>query len=142
MINEQWHIPLTPQAQSFSIVLSGCEYRMAVRWFDAVEGGWHLDIQEPDNAAPLLLGLPLVAGCDLLGPYTYQDYSGGLRISGEFPATPENLGTEVRLLFGDAADLRDDLLAEKAVRKQLRDAELVAAYAEAGRRMAGILGGV
>jgi hypothetical protein len=142
VINEHWLIPLTPQAQSFGIVLSGAEYRLTVRWFDAVEGGWHLDIQEPDNTAPLLLGLPLVGGCDLLRPFVYQQYGGGLRISGEHPATSENLGTAVRLVFGDAEDFFGDLLAEQEERKRLRDVELVAAYAAHGRRMADLLGDV
>ena len=92
-------IPLSPEPQSFGIVLAGREYRLTVRWTEAEEGGWLLDIQEPDKAAPIIMGLPLVTGCDLLEPYAYLYFGGGLRLDSELPAGPGALGTETELLF-------------------------------------------
>jgi hypothetical protein len=96
---QAYTIPLTPEPQSFGIVLGGKEYRLTVRWLEAQEGGWHLDIQEPDNAAPIIMGMPLVAGCDLLEQFAYLEFGGELWVEGEFPATPENLGIETDLVF-------------------------------------------
>ena len=39
-------IPLTPEPQRFSIVLAGRELLLAVRWMDAPEGGWLLDMAD------------------------------------------------------------------------------------------------
>jgi len=92
-------IPLTPEPQAFGITLAGRELRLVVRWFEASEGGWALDILEPGNSAPIVCGIPLVAGVDLLEPYAYLDLGGELRLSGDTPPTRDSLGTEVRLLF-------------------------------------------
>lgn len=92
-------IPLTAEPQSFGITLAGKEYRITVRWFDAPEAGWTLDIEEPENAAPIVMGVPLVAGCDLLEQYAYLEFGGELWVEGEIPPTLDNLGTEVELVF-------------------------------------------
>lgn len=92
-------IPLSPEPQSFGITLAGKEYRLTVRWFVADDGGWHLDIQEPENAAPIIMGIPLVTGCDLLAQYAYMEFGGELRVDSELPATLENLGADVELVF-------------------------------------------
>ena len=92
-------IPLRPEPQSFGITLAGREYRLTVRWMDALEAGWMLDIQTPENAAPIVMGIPLVTGCDLLEQYAYLEFGGELWVEGEMPATPDNLGTEVELVF-------------------------------------------
>lgn len=65
-------IPLTPEPQRFSIVLAGRELLLAVRWMDAPEGGWLLDMADAEGV-PLVSGIPLVAGCDLLEPYVIND---------------------------------------------------------------------
>jgi hypothetical protein len=92
-------IPLTPEPQSFAIVLAGKEYRLTVRWAETEEGGWFLDIEESEQAAPILMGLPLVTGCDLLGQFTYLEFGGELWVDSELPARLDNLGTEVSLVF-------------------------------------------
>lgn len=94
-----WIIPLTPEPQSFGITLAGRELRLTVRWHEAPDGGWLLDIAEPESRAPILGGVPLVAGCDLLAPYAYLNLGGELRIDGDEPPTLDNLGDNVRLLF-------------------------------------------
>ena len=85
-------IPLTPEPQRFSIVLAGRELLLAVRWMDAPEGGWLLDMA-------LVSGIPLVAGCDLLEPYAYLGLGGALLLSGDEPPSPDTLGRGVDLLF-------------------------------------------
>ena len=92
-------IPLTPDPQSFSIVLAGREYRLTVRWFAVDEGGWVLDIAEPDNAAPILAGLPLVTGCDLFEQYGYLGFGGMLWVASDLPPSLDNLGKDVDLVF-------------------------------------------
>ncbi len=92
-------IPLTPEPQSFGITLAGKEYRLTVRWLDTPEAGWFLDIEQPDKAAPIILGLSLVAGQDLLEQYAYLDFGGELRVQGDMPPSLDNLGSEVELLF-------------------------------------------
>jgi hypothetical protein len=92
-------IPLKPEAQSFGITLAGKEYRLTVRWFDAKEAGWTLDIEKPDKAAAIVLGVPLATGCNLLEQYAYLEFGGELWVDGELPPTLDNLGTEVELVF-------------------------------------------
>jgi hypothetical protein len=94
-----YEIPLTPEPQSFSIALGGVEYRLTVRWAEATEGGWLLDIQTTDNATPLITGIPLVTGADLLEQYGYLGFGGGLWLDSELPPSWDNLGVDVRLYF-------------------------------------------
>jgi hypothetical protein len=100
-------IPLTPEPQSYAIVLAGKEYRLTVRWMEADEGGWLLDIEEPEQAAPILMGLPLITGCDLLGQFTYLGLGGQIWVDSELPARLDNLGTEVDLVFAVEDDVED-----------------------------------
>lgn len=97
-MKEYFTIPCTSEPQRFSIVLAGEEYRLTVRWFDASEGGWHLDIHDV-KGTPLLCGLPLVAGCNLLEQYDYLGIGGELWIDGEFSPSFEDLGTKSELVF-------------------------------------------
>lgn len=92
-------IPLTPEPQSFGITLAGRELRLTVRWLNVTEGGWVLDISEPENAVLVVCGIPLVAGDDLLGPYAYLELGGGLWLDSDIPPTLENLGENVQLCF-------------------------------------------
>ena len=99
-----YEIPLTPEPQAFSITLAGRELRLVFRWAESLEpdvpGGWLLDILDaPDDTAPLVCGIPLTAGCDLLAPYGYLEFSGALYLDGEDPPAQDNLGEGVCLLF-------------------------------------------
>lgn len=94
-----WTIPLTPEPQSFGITLAGRELRLTVRWLQASEGGWLLDLYEPETAAPIVCGIPLVTGCDLLAPYAYLELGGALWLDGDEPPDLDNLGVGVELCF-------------------------------------------
>lgn len=94
-----WIIPLTPEPQAFGISLAGRELRLTVRWFEAIESGWLLDIAEPESAASIVSGIPLVAGCDLLAPYGYLELGGGLELDSDTPPAVDSLGEAVQLCF-------------------------------------------
>lgn len=99
-----YEIPLTPEPQSFGISLSGRELQLSFRFAETFSpdalGGWLLDIfDSPDDLVPLVCGIPLVAGCDLLAPYGYLGLGGRLFLSGDEPPTLDNLGEGVLLFF-------------------------------------------
>lgn len=77
-INE---IPLQPAAASFAIDLSGAGYRMALHWC-APAACWMLDIADADGA-PVVLGVPLVTGADLLAQYDYLGIRGALEVQSD-----------------------------------------------------------
>ena len=99
MTTRMFPIPLDPTPQSFDITLAGRPLRLTVRWFDALEGGWVLDIQEQDATRFLVAGIPLVAGADLLEQYAYLNLGGQLWLTGDIPPTLANLGGAVQLVF-------------------------------------------
>ena len=99
-----YEIPLSAEPQSFDIVLNERELRLVVRYLDSpapdAPGGWYLDIYDtPDDLVPVIVGIPLVAGCDLLAPYLCHELGGGLFVGGDLPPSLDNLGTESLLLF-------------------------------------------
>jgi hypothetical protein len=97
-----YRIPLTPVPQSLEVSLAGTEYKLTVRWCDADEGGWVLDIDLPDDAGHVLNGIPLVTGVDLLSPYEHMGFGGGLAVwsdDHDNPPTLDDLGEGVDLLF-------------------------------------------
>lgn len=99
-------IPLTPQAQSFTITLGATVYSMRITWDAADEGGWILDIGT-EGGAPLIAGIPMVPGTDLLAQYAYLGFGGALvvttdRGAGETP-TYEGLGLTSHLFFVPAS---------------------------------------
>lgn len=98
-----YEIPLSPQAQTFSIPLNAVTYNLTLMWRskDGI-GGWVLDIADASNN-PLVTGIPLVTGCDLLGQYAYLGFGGGLWVltDGSPTAVPtySNLGSLSHLYF-------------------------------------------
>jgi hypothetical protein len=98
-----YEIPLSPQAQTFSITLAGVSYNLTLQWrsVDSL-GGWTLDIADAFKN-PLVSGIPLVTGRNLLAPYAYLSIGGGLWVltDGNAPAIPgyANLGLQSHLYF-------------------------------------------
>ncbi|TJZ75577.1 phage baseplate plug family protein [Chitiniphilus eburneus] len=90
-----YEIPLTPDPQRFTVTLSGVDYRMTVQYRDAVNGGWVLDIGDA-NDEPIVNGIPMVTGVNLLEQYGYLGFTGGLWVqtTDDPDAVPtfENLG--------------------------------------------------
>jgi hypothetical protein len=95
-----YEIPLTPDSQHFTITLAGVVYNLALTWRSGT--GWVLDIADT-NDAPLVSGIPLVTGTDLLGQFGYLGIGGKLivLVDGDIAAVPtyDNLGTEGKLYF-------------------------------------------
>ena len=64
-------IPTSPMPQRFLITLSaGQTYQLVTQYRDAPEAGWTLDIGEP-NGTPVISGIPLVTGVNLLAQYQH-----------------------------------------------------------------------
>jgi hypothetical protein len=96
-----YEIPLSPQPQTFTIALVGVLYRMSTRWCGAMDA-WVLDIYGQDEL-PLVLGIPLVTGTDLLGQYKHLGIGGSIVVQtlGNVEKVPgfADLGTSGLVFF-------------------------------------------
>lgn len=95
-------IPLQPQPQKFSITLSGVTYNLTFLYRNAPMAGWTLDIADSNNN-PILQGVPLVTGANLLAQYAYLGFVGALWVQTQDDpdAVPtfSNLGTDGQLYY-------------------------------------------
>lgn len=83
--------------QTFSVELLGREITFKLDWCGYVqEPFWNLDLLE--RGLPLVLGLKLVPGCDLIEPYHLD--LGKVVMIGEEP-TLDNLGVDNTLVWID-----------------------------------------
>jgi predicted Zn-dependent protease with MMP-like domain len=69
-----FEIPLSPNAQTFVVSLSGTDYRLTVQWRDAEGAGWVVDIADT-SGNPIIQGIPLVTGVNLLDQYAYLGFT-------------------------------------------------------------------
>lgn len=96
-----YEIPLSPEPQTLSISLAGKTYFLSLA-FNRAGSYWVLDMADEDRV-PLLTGVPLVTGLDLLEQYSYLGIGGSLIVQTDFDAdavpTFENLGVTGRLYF-------------------------------------------
>ncbi len=66
-----YQVPLTPTPQTFSMVLpNGLTYNFRLIFNFTPNPCWLLDIADA-NGNPLVCGIPLVTGADLLAQYAY-----------------------------------------------------------------------
>lgn len=96
-----FEIPLNPQAQSFRVSLAGVQYTLTLTWRTDVQGGWVLDIGDAQNN-PLIQGIALVTGADLLAQYAYVGIKGKLIVQSDgqnLAPTYAGLGTTSKLYF-------------------------------------------
>ena len=98
-----FEIPTSPQPQVFDISLAGTTYRIRLSWNSTPDGGgWVADISD-DLDAPIVQGIPLVTGTDLLAQLRYLGIGGGLIVQteGNPNAVPTfaNLGAQSHLYF-------------------------------------------
>lgn len=95
-------IPLTPTPQKFFVSLLGVTYRFTVKYQDQLTAGWVLDIAD-ESGVPIVGGIPLVTGADLLGQYAYLGIGVPLYVAtdGNLDAVPTftNLGLQSKLYF-------------------------------------------
>lgn len=97
-----YEIPLATTPQTFLTTIGEKQYRFSIMWCNAPEAGWILDIDDP-NGNPVVHGIPLVSGIDLLAQYPQFMWGGklGMYIAGDQGNSPtfENLGSEARMYF-------------------------------------------
>lgn len=63
--------------QTCTVLLGGVEYTLTLNYRNITNGGWVLDIAD-SFSNPILSGIPLVTGANLLGQYGYLGFGGGL----------------------------------------------------------------
>lgn len=101
MTTAYYEVPLTPTPQRFKITLSGVDYAMVVKWNPAY-GIWVLDIATALEV-PIVGGIGLVTGADLLAQYGYLGFVGQLFVETEtapdVPPTFDNLGRTSHLFY-------------------------------------------
>ncbi len=99
-----YEIPLTGQAETFSIALNGATYQLTLQYRDHDEGGWVLDIADASGVA-IVSGIPLLTGANLLEQYAYLGIAGGAALyvtdtaGGDAAPTFSNLGTDTHLVL-------------------------------------------
>lgn len=97
-----YEIPLSGDPQSLFIVLAGIEYKLTFIFRDVDQGGWIMDIATT-TGAPIVAGIPLVTGADLLAQYAYLGLNVEMRVTTDsnMDAVPtfDNLGSASHLYF-------------------------------------------
>jgi hypothetical protein len=85
-----FEIPLIPSTpQKLHISLSGTDYTLSLSW-NTVSAVWLLDIADT-NEVPILSGVPLVTGVDILSQYKYFGIPGSIVVQGS--GNPDNVPT-------------------------------------------------
>ena len=100
-------IPLNNTPVRFGISLQDVRYQLTIRYRSTgIAGGcgWTIDIADT-YGAPLVSGIPMVTGADLLAQYEYLNFGGGLMVAtdgddkGAHVPTFGNLGTSSHLYW-------------------------------------------
>lgn len=95
-----YEVPLSADVQAFKISLAGTMYRLTLVYRGPA--GWVLDIAD-DSGTPIVRGVPLITGADLLGQYKHLGFQGRMWVQGaEDPddiPTYADLGTGSRLFW-------------------------------------------
>lgn len=96
-----FEIPLTASPQSFALALGGTQYQITLKWNVAAQA-WMLDFADA-SGNPLLCGVPLVTGADLLAQYPDMSFGGSLfALSDNDPTAPpgfDDLGDTAHLYW-------------------------------------------
>jgi hypothetical protein len=97
-----YEIPLQATPQHMRIALNGNNLQLTFYYRSVDQGGWTVDIAD-SSGKPILSGIPLVTGADLLAQYAYLQFGGALWVqtSSDPNAVPtfENLGTDGKLYW-------------------------------------------
>lgn len=73
-------LPLPAGPSIFSVAIKGREFRFRFAYANTEGGGWYMDIGDADSN-PLICGLPLTTGLNLLGQFGYLGLDFGLYVS-------------------------------------------------------------
>ena len=102
-MEQVFEIPLSPTPQKFLITLGDKEYHLTFLFRQAPEAGWIMNIygSTENSGEPIVCGIPLVTGTDLLSQYKYLGISGSLYINTENGLSPgfNELGTTAKLYY-------------------------------------------
>lgn len=96
-----YEIPLSNTPQRFIITMAGVDYQLTLQWCWPMQA-WVLNFSTP-TGEPILHGVPLVTGVDLLEQFGYLNFNGVLLAQTDFDpqAVPtfDNLGTTGHAYF-------------------------------------------
>ena len=96
-----YEIPFRAQPQTFTIALAGVTYRLTTAW-NIFSQCWTIDIATPDGT-PIVSGIPIITGVDLLAQYAYLGIAGKLFVqsSGQVTKIPgfTDLGSDGQVFF-------------------------------------------
>lgn len=96
-----FEIPLSPLPQSFSIDLDATSYKLTVG-YNRIGAYWALNIDD-QQGIPIVHGIALVTGADLLEQFRYLGFTGALVCQSDGNAddipTVDNLGQEGRVFY-------------------------------------------
>jgi hypothetical protein len=84
-----YEIPLSSQPQTFNIALAGTTYDFTVRW-NMPNASWIIDIADA-SGNPIVSGIPMVTGVDLLEQYGYLNF--GFQLVAQTDNSPETVPT-------------------------------------------------
>lgn len=95
--------PLIPaSAQEMTITLGNKEYTIRFAWCDSPEGGWFMDLYDL-QLNPMIRGIPLTAGENVLQQFDYLEMPGEIRVQvDENPLLEpsfENFGIAGKVVF-------------------------------------------
>jgi hypothetical protein len=97
-------IPLQGIAQQFTINLGSGSYIMTVKWNNADDAGWVIDLADGITTDMIAANIPMITGADLLAGLEYLQIGGGgyslvVYTAGDETAVPTftNLGTACNL---------------------------------------------
>jgi len=101
MAQSIYEIPTSSAAQTFQVALGGVAYQLTLRWVEA-QAAWNLDIADVYHT-PILSGLPVQPGVDLLAQYAYLGIGGSIVVANDAdPASPPSyagLGGDGRIYY-------------------------------------------
>lgn len=72
-----YEIPTGPSQRTMTVALGAATYDLRLFYADAPDGGWAMDLSDAAGD-PLVCGVPLVTGIDLLGQYPDLGVGGAL----------------------------------------------------------------
>jgi hypothetical protein len=97
-----FQVPFAGVPETFGISLNGTSYTLTVHWCVPMSA-WVLDIADATGANPIVSGIPLITGDDLLEQYAYLGIAGQLIVQTSndplVPPTFTDLGTTGNLYF-------------------------------------------
>jgi hypothetical protein len=94
-----YEIPLSSEPQTFNIPIDGTTYGFTIRW-NVPNATWMIDISDA-SGNPILSGIPMVTGADLLEQFGYLEF--GFQLIAQTDNSPDtvpafdNLGTTAHL---------------------------------------------